>query len=66
MFGIIDGAIVDPDSGLQHKAHVFIADGKLYSVALDKVDMTTRTDQNSYYKLQLLESDSVNPRRQAC
>lgn len=58
----LDGAIVDPDSGLQNIAHVYIEDGKPYSVALDKVDLSVHVDQNSYYKLQLLESDAGNPK----
>lgn len=61
-FGL-DGAIVDPDSCLQDTAHVYIANEKLYSVALDNVDLSPHVDKNSYYKLQLLESDADNPKR---
>ncbi|XP_055305205.1 poly [ADP-ribose] polymerase 1-like [Sitodiplosis mosellana] len=53
-----DGAIVDPGSRLQNIAHVYITDEKPYSVALDKVELSVHKDQNSYYKLQLLESDA--------
>lgn len=62
IFGL-DCGIVNPGSRLEHIAHVYIADGKPCSVALDKVDLTTQINQNSYYKLQLLESDEENPRR---
>lgn len=36
----------------------------MYSVTLDKVELSAHKDQNSYYKLQLLESDA-DPKRQA-
>lgn len=59
----LDGAVIDPDSGLEDEAHVYKANEKLYSVALDLVDLTPHKDKNSYYKLQLLESDDDKPRR---
>lgn len=50
-----DGAAVDPDSGLEDIAHVY-KDGKLkYFAILGLVDIAK--DKNSYYKIQLLESD---------
>lgn len=61
---ISDGAIVDPGSGLQAISHVYIEDEMMYSEVLDNVDLSTHRDKNSFYKLQLLESDDTNPRRQ--
>ncbi|XP_030051590.1 poly [ADP-ribose] polymerase 1 isoform X2 [Microcaecilia unicolor] len=52
------GAAVDPDSGLQDSAHVLEKKGKIYSATLGQVDIMRGT--NSYYKLQLLESDKEN------
>ncbi|EDL94827.1 poly (ADP-ribose) polymerase family, member 1 [Rattus norvegicus] len=49
------GAAVDPDSGLEHSAHVLEKGGKVFSATLGLVDIVKGT--NSYYKLQLLESD---------
>jgi poly [ADP-ribose] polymerase len=50
------GATVDPDSNLDDEAHVYRASTKdLYSAVLGKTDLAT--GQNSYYKLQVLESD---------
>lgn len=58
---ILDGAVVDPDSGLEDLAHVY-GEGKLkYFAILGKVDI--QSDKNSYYKLQLLESDSKQKKR---
>ncbi|CAG0918266.1 unnamed protein product [Notodromas monacha] len=50
------GAAVDPDSKLDHKAHVYRSGNDLYSAVLGKTDIST--GQNSFYKLQLLEADS--------
>lgn len=61
---ISDGAIVDPGSGLQAISHVYIEDEMMYSEVLDNVDLSNHRDKNSFYKLQLLESDDTNPRRQ--
>lgn len=56
-----DGAVVDPDSGLDDIAHVY-SEGKLkYFAILGKVDI--QNDKNSYYKLQLLESDSKQKKK---
>uniref|UniRef100_A0A2K5XI50 Poly [ADP-ribose] polymerase n=1 Tax=Mandrillus leucophaeus TaxID=9568 RepID=A0A2K5XI50_MANLE len=49
------GAAVDPDSGLEHSAHVLEKGGKVFSATLGLVDIVKGT--NSYYKLQLLEDD---------
>ncbi|XP_072171566.1 poly [ADP-ribose] polymerase 1-like [Diadema setosum] len=49
------GGVVDPDSGLEHVAHVYKDGSQLYSATLGLVDITRGT--NSYYKLQLLERD---------
>jgi predicted DNA-binding WGR domain protein len=49
------GTAVDPDSGLEDKAHVYTESGTKYTVVLSKTDI--QTNKNSYYKLQLLESD---------
>lgn len=49
------GGVVDPDSGLEDKAHVLKAKDGLYSVVLGIVDI--QQGRNSYYKLQILEHD---------
>ena len=49
------GGVVDPDSGLEDVAHVFKVKDTIYSVVLGVVDI--QKDRNSYYKLQILESD---------
>ena len=49
------GGVVDPDSGLEDKAHVLKAKDTLYSVVLGIVDI--QNDKNSYYKMQILEDD---------
>lgn len=60
----LDGAIVDSDSKLQDSAHVYRNNsGRLYSATLDNVDLSSTVDKNSYYKLQLLESDRNDPRK---
>ncbi|KAL4708395.1 hypothetical protein ACJJTC_019631 [Scirpophaga incertulas] len=51
------GTAVDPDSGLEHVAHVYKdRSGSKFSVVLGKTDVTTQ--KNSYYKLQILEQDN--------
>ena len=50
------GAAVDPDSGLADSAHVLQKNGDIYDAVLGLVDLVRGT--NSYYKLQLLESDT--------
>ena len=49
------GGFVDPDSGLEDKAHVYKIGNALYSVVLESVSI--QDDVNSYYKLQVLEHD---------
>ncbi|KFB53219.1 AGAP003230-PA-like protein [Anopheles sinensis] len=49
------GLVVDPDSGLADKAHVFKEHDVIYNCVLNKVDI--QQDKNSYYKLQVLEAD---------
>ena len=49
------GGFVDPDSGLEDKAHVYKIGNALYSVVLEAVSI--QDDVNSYYKLQVLEHD---------
>ncbi|XP_046804661.1 poly [ADP-ribose] polymerase isoform X2 [Lucilia cuprina] len=56
---IKDGLPVDPDSGLEDVAHVYVSKNKdKYNVVLGKTDI--QSNKNSYYKLQLLESDNKN------
>ncbi|XP_063601793.1 poly [ADP-ribose] polymerase 1-like [Penaeus indicus] len=52
------GAAVDPDSGLDDRAHVYQGGKKIYNCVLGMVDIVRGT--NSYYKLQVLESDRKN------
>lgn len=52
------GIAVDPDSGLEHSAHVYQDGDDKYTVVLGLTDI--QSGRNSYYKLQLLESDSRN------
>lgn len=49
------GGFVDPDSGLQEKAHVLKVKDALYSVVLGSVNI--QEGKNSFYKLQILEHD---------
>lgn len=51
-----DGSAVDPDSGLEDKAHVLREGNTIYNVVLGMVDIARGS--NSYYKLQLLEADN--------
>lgn len=55
---IKDGAAVDPESGLEETCHVLkdIDTGGIFTSVLGLVDITRGT--NSYYKMQLLESDN--------
>ncbi|KAG1667338.1 Poly [ADP-ribose] polymerase 1 [Nymphon striatum] len=52
------GASVEPDSGLEDVAHVYVRKSAIHSVVLGMVDVVRGT--NSYYKLQMLESDKKN------
>jgi len=49
------GGFVDPDSNLEHKAHVLKVKDALYSVVLGSVSI--QDGRNSFYKLQVLEHD---------
>lgn len=51
-----NGSAIDPDSGLQDVAHVYRQDGTLYTSTLSFTDI--QKNKNSYYKLQVLESDA--------
>lgn len=56
---IKDGLAVDPDSGLEDVAHVYVSKNKdKYNVVLGITDI--QNNKNSFYKLQLLESDNKN------
>lgn len=58
IFHIADGLPVHVESRLQDKAHVFVDAELKYSAVLSLVDI--RTNENKYYKMQLLESDDTN------
>ena len=45
-------------AGLTEKAHVLLEKGEPYTAVLNMVDIARGT--NSYYKLQILESDKSN------
>lgn len=49
------GVAVDPDSGLESRAHVYQEGSHKYTVVLGLTDI--QSGKNSYYKLQLLEGD---------
>ena len=51
------GAAVDPESELENSHHVLAEGGAIWNAVLGLVDVIRGT--NSYYKLQLLEGDSV-------
>jgi hypothetical protein len=51
-----NGAYADPQSGLDKTAHVYQADGNLYTAVLSKVD----DGINNYYKIQVLESNLLD------
>ncbi|XP_020806219.1 poly [ADP-ribose] polymerase [Drosophila serrata] len=52
-----DGIAVDPDSGLEDIAHVYVCGKDKYNVVLGLTDI--QRNKNSYYKLQLLEADKM-------
>lgn len=52
------GIVVEPQSGLDYKAHVYKHKDEVWNANLCLSDV--QTGKNSYYKLQLLESDSLN------
>ena len=49
------GVAVDPDAGLQDEAHVYRKGSEIYNCVLSATDI--QSGKNSYYKLQILESD---------
>lgn len=53
-----DGIAVEPQSELQHKAHVYKNNNEVWNANLCLSDV--QTGKNSYYKLQLLQSDNKN------
>ncbi|XP_041632333.1 poly [ADP-ribose] polymerase isoform X2 [Drosophila kikkawai] len=53
-----DGTAVDPDSGLEDIAHVYVHGKDKYNVVLGLTDI--QRNKNSYYKLQLLEADKMS------
>lgn len=52
------GAAVDPDSKLADHAHVYKNKDDIYNAVLGVTDI--QSGKNSYYKLQVLESDGGN------
>lgn len=52
------GIAVEPQSALEHKAHVYKQNKEVWNANLCLSDVLT--GKNSYYKLQLLESDNNN------
>uniref|UniRef100_U5EZI1 Poly [ADP-ribose] polymerase n=1 Tax=Corethrella appendiculata TaxID=1370023 RepID=U5EZI1_9DIPT len=54
------GLAVDPASGLEHKAHVYREGKEIFNSVLNLVDI--QSGKNSYYKLQLLQSDKDSNR----
>ena len=52
------GAAVDPDSGLDDVAHVYKKGDDIYNAVLGMTDL--QSGKNSFYKLQVLESDRAN------
>ncbi|KAK7576565.1 hypothetical protein V9T40_012851 [Parthenolecanium corni] len=51
-----DGLVVDPDSELQDVAHVYRNGDEIFNAVLSLTDL--QSGRNSYYKLQVLESES--------
>lgn len=50
-----EGSAVDPDSKLEDVAHVYKEGKTVWNAILNKADV--QKNKNSFYKLQLLESD---------
>lgn len=50
-----DGGIIDPKALTQNTAHVYVFQQTVYSVDLVHVDIVK--NKNSYYKIQVLESN---------
>ncbi|KAH8362007.1 hypothetical protein KR084_000200 [Drosophila pseudotakahashii] len=56
-FKVKNGMAVDPDSGLEDIAHVYVEGNNKYNIVLALTDI--QQNKNSYYKLQLLEADTM-------
>ncbi|XP_044314316.1 poly [ADP-ribose] polymerase isoform X1 [Drosophila rhopaloa] len=56
-FKVKDGLAVDPDSGLEDIAHVYVENKNKYNIVLGLTDI--QRNKNSFYKLQLLEADKM-------
>ena len=52
------GSAVDPDSNLVDVAHVYSKKHDIYNAVLGVTDI--QSGKNSYYKLQVLQSDAGN------
>lgn len=52
------GGAVDPDSGLEDKAHIYQSGKDKYTATLGITDIQSK--KNSYYKLQMLKADTQN------
>ncbi|XP_043948531.2 poly [ADP-ribose] polymerase isoform X3 [Drosophila biarmipes] len=57
-FKVKDGLAVDPESGLEDIAHVYVEGKSNYNIVLGLTDI--QRNKNSYYKLQLLEADKMS------
>lgn len=51
------GLAVDPESGLEDIAHVYVNGKDIYSSVLGYTDV--KSNKNSFYKLQILVSDNT-------
>lgn len=49
------GIAIEPSSGLEDVAHVYTSGGTVFNAVLSLADV--QENKNSFYKLQLLESD---------
>ncbi|XP_026832189.1 poly [ADP-ribose] polymerase isoform X2 [Drosophila erecta] len=56
-FKVKDGLAVDPDSGLEDIAHVYVEEKNKYNIVLGLTDI--QRNKNSYYKLQILKADKT-------
>lgn len=53
---IVDGAAVDPSSGLQDQAHVYTNNTLKFYAVLSYADI--QENKNSYFKIQLIEANN--------
>ncbi|XP_043656906.1 poly [ADP-ribose] polymerase isoform X1 [Drosophila teissieri] len=56
-YKVKDGLAVDPDTGLEDIAHVYVDGKNKYNIVLGLTDI--QRNKNSYYKLQLLKADKM-------